>query len=488
MTKPKQEGEQCHCSWGKECRELSDQIEALAPAGHVWKGRCHRWSMRKIMTSSSPQTFFKNMIFLAAMCKHAPGIEEKFRGNGKTDHKKEIVLARHHFPIAVYQFLGSKRITSLLNDAEMESCKKNDISDRLMDDCNRVRRMAALIKQIVPPGPLLDDYMIHELKCLETTENYFICAPVTTQTEVTDVLNEIRAAVNAETVSRLLNAASAVEASSAETARQANLMKGLATVVPKQAPKQPIVPKQAPKQPTVLLTNQQLKPGGRPKVQPVSAQSKVPGMSPNVFRIPVPGLPPKVQTAAKPATVPAKQLKVKDPPPPPFLPSAERCKEEIKAKVIAIGIDKAKDEPIFRDAMALLRRIHVDFVPITLSDEADALSYIYPCKGVNSTEGCVTYRILKIYKRQGAYCEACQKAINAESRHRSHRKSREEAGPSKHSRLDALTQPELIVFGQECRKKIKTLKRQNQRLADRLQAYESCEKKIKVPVQDHLFF
>ncbi|GAX22948.1 hypothetical protein FisN_24Lh243 [Fistulifera solaris] len=163
------------------------------------------------MTSSSPQTFFKNMIFLAAMCKYAPGIEEKFCGNGKTDHKKEIVFARHHFPTAVYQFLGSKRITSLLNDAEMESCKKNEISDRLMNDCNRVRRMGALNKQIIPQNQLLDDYMIQELKCLEAIENHFICAPVTTQTEVTDVMNEIRAALNAETISTLLNAASAVE-------------------------------------------------------------------------------------------------------------------------------------------------------------------------------------------------------------------------------------------------------------------------------------
>jgi hypothetical protein len=41
----------------------------------------------------------------------------------------------------------------------------------------------------------------------------------------------------------------------------------------------------------------------------------------------------------------------------------------IKVKVKAMGIDKAKEEPIFRDAMVLLRRIHIDFGPITLSDE-----------------------------------------------------------------------------------------------------------------------
>ncbi len=103
-----------------------------------------------------------------------------------------------------------------------------------------------------------------------------------------------------------------------------------------------------------------------------------------------------------------------------------------------------------------------------------------------STAGCATYRILKIWKRQGAYCEACQKAINLESRHRNHRNSREGVVPSEYSRLDALTQPELIVFGQECRKKMKNLKRQTQRLADRLQAYDSCEKKIIVMVQNDL--
>lgn len=179
------EGDKCNCSW-PECDWLSEQIEKHAPEGHVWKGNRHRWKETRL----SKRTMFERMLFLAAMCKHVPGIEESFKNSGRGSNRKEIVLARHHFPTVVYDFLGTRRITTLVKEGQMDFLVERDASMRLSEECNRVRRLASLLKsKVLQPGQLLDAFAARENEFIGSKGKLFICAPVVTYREVIDTLN-----------------------------------------------------------------------------------------------------------------------------------------------------------------------------------------------------------------------------------------------------------------------------------------------------------
>jgi len=81
------------------------------------------WQQRKLTL----QTMCNKMLFLAAACKHIPGIETAFKENGRVfkdgsrEYEREIVIAQHHFPVAVYQYLATKKVSTLLTDIQMRT-------------------------------------------------------------------------------------------------------------------------------------------------------------------------------------------------------------------------------------------------------------------------------------------------------------------------------------------------------------------------------
>ncbi len=138
---------------------------------------------------------FGKMLFLAAMCKHVPGIKEEFKNGGRGGNRKEIVLARHHFPIVVYEFLGHQKVTTtLLREYQLIGLSEKDMyGARLLEECNRVEKLSSYLKsKILSSGStLLVDFTAREAECIEVKKKLFFCLPVATRTEITDTINEL---------------------------------------------------------------------------------------------------------------------------------------------------------------------------------------------------------------------------------------------------------------------------------------------------------
>jgi hypothetical protein len=117
----KESGPKCMCLW-EDCSRLSEEITEHAPEDHVWRGPFQRWRIRDL----SDKTLFEKMLLLASMCHHVPGIADLVDSD-----RKQIILARHHFPIALYKRTISPKITTLLSDVQMGIVAESDVSDRL---------------------------------------------------------------------------------------------------------------------------------------------------------------------------------------------------------------------------------------------------------------------------------------------------------------------------------------------------------------------
>ncbi|GAX23850.1 hypothetical protein FisN_20Hu054 [Fistulifera solaris] len=164
-------------------------MEKHAPKGHVWLGNRHRWKQVRL----SKRTMFERMLFLAAMCQHVPGIEEAFQDGGRGSNRKEIVLARHHFPIVVYDFLGARRITTLVKEGQMDFLVERDGSTRLAAEDNRVRSLADLLTtKLLPDGALRNEFLAREQELVGSKGKLFLCAPVASREEILAVLQEMK--------------------------------------------------------------------------------------------------------------------------------------------------------------------------------------------------------------------------------------------------------------------------------------------------------
>jgi hypothetical protein len=98
--------------------------------------------------------------------------------------RKQIILARHHFPIALYKRTISPKITTLLSDVQMGIVAESDVSDRLRDEMNRVRSMARKVRKILKPGPLLEAFIRQENECLEELQSHYVRPPLENRMEV----------------------------------------------------------------------------------------------------------------------------------------------------------------------------------------------------------------------------------------------------------------------------------------------------------------
>jgi hypothetical protein len=174
---------------------------------------------------------FERMLFLAAMCQHVPGIEEAFQDGGRGSNRKEIVLARHHFPIVVYDFLGARRITTLVKEGQMDFLVERDASTRLAEEGNRVRSLAELLQtKLLSDGPLRKEFMAREKEFLGSKGKLYICAPVASREEILAALQEMKR--NKNDTTELETPASPQPQKSASLDESSLLLLGLAAELP----------------------------------------------------------------------------------------------------------------------------------------------------------------------------------------------------------------------------------------------------------------
>ena len=398
---PKTKAEQCNCSWA-QCSWISEQIEARAPKGHVWRGRCHRWNESKLKDGK----VFEGMLFLATMCQHVPGIKDVFQDGGKRGHRKEIVLARHHFPIAVYKYLKSRKITSFLKFSELKALIKRYLNTRY----DQAGKLASLVATIVPPGKLLKLYTSHEKECLAAAAkaNLVLCAPTATEQCVVDTVNALRsrkeesvppvAAVSR--LDQLLPGATytiremqaLLNMSKTQKEEQSNETKdekesqdeGQDDQIKESHDKEHDKESHGTEQSNATQDEEQTN-EAQDKEQLNEPQGK--GQA-NESQDDV-----SVQSSA-------------------FIPPIEHCVAKIQSKVQTLGIEHAKDVPNFCDALSVLRRLHMNFSPIQLSQDGNNPSYLFPCKDTDlANNRCETYRIASKWRREGMYCLTCKKTI-----------------------------------------------------------------------------
>lgn len=92
----------------------------------------------------------ERMMLLSSVYKHITGIAESFHNGGVTGNIKEIVLACHHFPISVYEFLNDNKypkISTLLKKKEIFILAGKEQLSQLKEDCNLVSVMSSLLIQ-----------------------------------------------------------------------------------------------------------------------------------------------------------------------------------------------------------------------------------------------------------------------------------------------------------------------------------------------------
>lgn len=348
------------------------------------------------------------------MCQHVPGLKEKFLDGGKLGYRKEIVLAKHHFPMAVYKHLKSRQVTSLLKESKLKALVKKEPKAQY----DQAGKLAALVKTMLPPGKLLEDYTSQEKQNFAAKAKLCLVAPAAAEQDVVDIVNalpsqkeQVTPAVEEKSpLDRLLPGAT-------YTIREMQALLKKAKLESKEQANEP----QDEEQFYDAQDGEQTKQPQDKKKSKKTQDKKKPNE-------------PKDKKNSKQPQDDKKKSKETQDMSSAFIPSKEQCVTKIQSDIKTLGVDHAKKAPSFCGALSALRRLHMDFSPIELSADGKKPSYLYPCKDVSLTNShCDTFRIAKKLAGEGMFCATCAKATALNSQNDKKRGESTSSAPEKNS-------------------------------------------------------
>ena len=449
------EREVCNCNW-VDCAWISEQIALHAPDKHAWRGSWHSWRQRV----NSPSTMCEKMLFLASSCHHVDGIEDFLQSGGKSSKngergiKKELKLAPHHYPTAIYEYMEImkfKKVPTLLTATQMGIVAKLDKQkQRLLEEVNQVKKMDVLLKEkILPPGGLLKSYVDNALTKLEGKLDHFVCAPVVTREEA---LMEVKSwsrkrkqRVPVPVVPKLSKTARLLPGATLHTKKMAELIRAAeAATLRKVAEKAAIATAAA-----AIAVKRQGAEDVLLEVAKESAELKAVAEAKN---IPVP-----VEIHS-----------------PDLVASVSSLSDKIKAKIKDMGIERATCEGKCIRYIQMLRKYHSYFNPIPILDD----DFLYPCKNVHGqNKDCIKFRISRRDRKDGMICEDCAKKENLK-KNQQRRMNRPELSECEKRRVESLAPPLMLRLVDAQRRLIASLKQRNARLVGRLLRQQEREEQI----------
>ena len=165
--------------------------------------------------------------------------------------------------------------------------------------------------------------------------------------------------------------------------------------------------------------------------------------------------------------------------------SIQFFKDRIANKIKNLGIDNAKKDKNFIEALFMLRVKYTFFSRITI----DSISpqYFYLCKEVDPshTTSCDTFKITGKILMDGVFCDSCSNRRKLESNKQGKRAKLTSTKPSANRRLGSLDPKELLRVAVDKRVETKALKRKVNRLLEKLDKMQEQEDLVSFDGEDN---
>ena len=165
--------------------------------------------------------------------------------------------------------------------------------------------------------------------------------------------------------------------------------------------------------------------------------------------------------------------------------SIDFFKDRIANKIKTLGIDKAKKDQNFKQAVFMLR-VQYHFTSRITIDSVSP-QYFYLCKEVDISHktSCDTFKITGKIHMDGVFCDSCSKRRKLESNKKGKRAKLTSTKPSANRRLGSLDPQELLCAAVDKRVEIKALKRKVNRLVEKLDKVQKQEDLVSFSAEDN---